>query len=176
MYKRLKINLTLLLLISISLFAYLTIAKSHSIDSSPQSKGKGMKEKVVKSEVEWKEQLTPDQYKVLREKGTERPYTGKYWNFEGEGTYKCAGCGAELFDSNTKFDSGCGWPSFYDVKNNKNVITEDDYSLGMHRIEVMCAKCGGHLGHVFDDGPNPTGLRYCINSVSIDFEKKSDQK
>lgn len=170
---RYKIIFLLLLILPILAFFVLPIS---SATDNPQSKGKNMDAKVNKTEKEWKEQLSKEQYHVLREKGTERPYTGKYWNFEGEGTYKCSGCGAELFDSDTKFDSGCGWPSFYDVKNNKNVITEDDYSLGMHRIEVMCAKCGGHLGHVFDDGPNPTGLRYCINSVSIDFEKKSDQK
>lgn len=137
-----------------------------------QSKGKGMSSKIQKTEKEWKEILTPEQYNVLREKGTERPFTGEYWNTNDKGVYKCAACGAELFSSDTKFDSDCGWPSFYDVMNNKNVVTKDDLSLGMNRIEVMCANCGGHLGHIFDDGPKPTGQRYCINSVSIKLEKR----
>jgi peptide-methionine (R)-S-oxide reductase len=135
-------------------------------------KGKPMNAKVDKSEKEWKETLSSEEFRVLREKGTERPFTGKYWNTFENGVYKCAACGEVLFDSQTKFDAGCGWPSFSEVINNKNVITKDDYSLGMHRVEVMCANCGGHLGHVFDDGPTPTGNRYCINSVSIKFEKK----
>ncbi|OGU69289.1 MAG: peptide-methionine (R)-S-oxide reductase [Stygiobacter sp. RIFOXYC12_FULL_38_8] len=132
-----------------------------------------MNKKIEKSDKEWKESLTDEQYKVLREKGTERPFTGKYWNTFEEGVYKCVACGQVLFESDTKFDAGCGWPSFSDVISNKNVITKDDFSLGMHRVEVMCANCGGHLGHVFDDGPKPTGQRYCINSVSIKFEKKA---
>lgn len=136
-----------------------------------QSKGKEMQVKHLKTDKEWKEILTPEQYKVMREKGTERPFTGQYWNTKAEGIYKCAACGAELFSSETKFDSDCGWPSFYDVMNNKNVITKDDYSFGMHRIEVICASCEGHLGHIFDDGPKPTGQRYCINSLSIKLVK-----
>jgi peptide-methionine (R)-S-oxide reductase len=135
-------------------------------------KGNTMNSNLVKTDKEWKEKLTQEEYKVLREKGTERPFTGKYWNTFDAGVYKCAACGQVLFDSQTKFDAGCGWPSFSDVINNKNVITKTDYSLGMNRVEVMCANCGGHLGHVFDDGPQPTGERYCINSVSIKFEKK----
>ncbi len=137
-----------------------------------QSKGKEMQSKTSKTEKEWKETLTPQQYHVLREKGTESPFTGEYWNTKDEGVYKCAACGAELFSSDTKFDSDCGWPSFYDVINNKKIITKNDYSFGMHRVEVMCAACGGHLGHIFDDGPNPTGQRYCINSISLKLEKK----
>ena len=141
--------------------------------SSPNNlKGKTMNEIVQKTDKEWKETLTPEQYKVLREKGTEKPFTGKYWNFDEKGVYRCAACGQILFKSDTKFDAGCGWPSFSDVVNSKNVILKDDYSLGMHRIEVMCSNCGGHLGHVFDDGPKPTGQRYCINSAAIQFEKK----
>jgi peptide-methionine (R)-S-oxide reductase len=124
-----------------------------------------------KSEQEWRESLSPEQYHILREKGTERAFTGKYWNHKENGAYACAGCGQELFVSGTKFDSGCGWPSFYDAIPGTIVFT-DDNSYGMHRIEVTCAKCGGHLGHVFPDGPEPTGQRYCINSASIDFQKK----
>ncbi len=126
----------------------------------------------MKTENEWKEKLTPEQYHILREKGTEKPFSGKYWNFFEEGIYKCAGCAEELFDSKTKFHSFCGWPSFYDVINKDKIIIQDDYSFGMHRLEVLCKNCGGHLGHVFDDGPNPTGLRYCINSAALDFQKK----
>jgi len=157
-------------MIIISLPLYSACAQQN--EKSNQSKGKEMSFKVEKTEKEWKEILTPEQYHVLREKGTEQPFSGEYWNSRGKGVYKCAACGAELFSSDTKFDSDCGWPSFYDVINNKNVITKDDYSFGMHRIEVMCANCGSHLGHIFDDGPKPTGQRYCINSVSIKLEKK----
>ena len=131
-----------------------------------------MKRPADKTEAEWKKQLTPTQYAVLREKGTERAFTGELWDHHEPGTYKCAGCGAELFASDAKFDSGCGWPSFYQPKEEANVEEARDASHGMIRTEVMCAKCGGHLGHVFDDGPNPTGLRYCINSASLAFEKK----
>jgi peptide-methionine (R)-S-oxide reductase len=124
-----------------------------------------------KTEAEWREKLTPEQYHVLREKGTERPFTGKYWNLKEDGTYTCAACGAELFKSSAKFDSECGWPSFSDVENKKSVKFHDDFSFGTHRIEVTCARCGGHLGHVFDDGPAPTGQRYCINSASLNFHR-----
>lgn len=134
-------------------------------------KGNNMKEIKEKTNDDWKKELTPEQYSVLREKGTERPFTGKYWDFKDVGLYHCAACGAVLFNSETKFDSGCGWPSFSDVVDNKNIILKEDNSFGMNRIEVMCASCEGHLGHVFDDGPQPTGLRYCINSVSIKFSK-----
>ena len=129
------------------------------------------KREVEKSETEWKEQLTPVQYAVLREKGTERPFSGELEECHDEGTYKCAGCGAELFVSGAKFDSGCGWPSFFEPKDEAGIDEERDTSHAMVRTEVMCAKCGGHLGHVFDDGPKPTGLRYCINSASLKFEK-----
>ncbi|MCX7875576.1 MAG: peptide-methionine (R)-S-oxide reductase MsrB [Melioribacteraceae bacterium] len=128
--------------------------------------------KSYKTEEEWKKILTEEQYYVLREKGTERPFTGKYWNHFEKGVYKCAACGEVLFESETKFDAGCGWPSFYESIDKNKIIEKDDFSFGMHRIEVMCKNCGGHLGHVFNDGPKPTGLRYCINSVSIKFEKK----
>lgn len=135
-----------------------------------------MPDKIAKSEKDWKEILAPEQYHVLREKGTERPFTGKYWDNKEEGIYTCAACGEILFESDTKFDSGCGWPSFYAPESKTKIATQDDRSFGMHRIEVLCSKCGGHLGHVFDDGPNPTGLRYCINSASLNFEKKEEPK
>jgi len=127
---------------------------------------------IQKSDQEWREQLDPEQYHVLREKGTERAFTGKYWNLHENGTYTCAACGQELFTSNEKFDSGCGWPSFFDALDQSKVTTQEDVSHGMRRIEVMCSNCGGHLGHVFPDGPKPTGLRYCINSASLDFKKR----
>jgi peptide-methionine (R)-S-oxide reductase len=130
-----------------------------------------MSDKVVRSEEEWKGILTPERFQVLRKKGTERPFTGEYWNSKGVGIYRCAGCGAELFQSDAKFDSGCGWPSFYEALEPERIEEHTDLSHGMRRVEVTCRKCGGHLGHVFPDAPHtPTGLRYCINSVSIDFE------
>lgn len=135
-----------------------------------------MNAKVIKSDEEWKKELTPEQYEILRQKGTERAFTGKFWNTKAAGTYKCAGCGTVLFESDTKFDSGCGWPSFYAPANQTVINEAEDHSLFMHRTEVLCSKCGGHLGHVFDDGPNPTGLRYCINSASLTFDPKQDEK
>jgi peptide-methionine (R)-S-oxide reductase len=131
-----------------------------------------MKPKIEKPEEQWKKELTPEQYQVCRMKGTERPFTGEYYNTKAPGTYKCAACGQELFDSETKFDSGTGWPSFFKPIGEANVATEDDDSYGMRRTEVMCSNCGAHLGHVFPDGPRPTGLRYCINSVSLKHEPK----
>ena len=130
-------------------------------------------EKTSKSNEEWKKVLTPEQFHVLREKGTEPAFKGAYYNNHEQGAYLCAACGAELFDSDTKFESGTGWPSFWQPAVKKNVETEDDKSHFMHRVEVHCARCGGHLGHVFEDGPRPTGLRYCINSASLKFKKKA---
>jgi peptide-methionine (R)-S-oxide reductase len=128
--------------------------------------------KVQKSEEEWKKQLTPEQYEVCRNKGTERPFTGEYYKSKEAGVYKCVACGNELFDSNTKFDSGTGWPSFYRPISEDHVDTAEDVSHGMRRTEVMCNACGAHLGHVFPDGPRPTGLRYCINSVALKLDSK----
>jgi peptide-methionine (R)-S-oxide reductase len=129
-----------------------------------------MAETIHKTDEEWRNELTPEQYAVLREKGTERPFTGKYVYNHDSGMYRCAACGADLFASDTKFDSGTGWPSFTEPAVAANVKTEDDHALGMHRIEVTCARCGGHLGHVFPDGPGEQGLRYCINSCSLEFD------
>lgn len=129
-------------------------------------------EATVKTDEEWKKSLTPEQYAVLRKKGTERAFTGKYWNTKADGTYVCAGCGAELFTSADKFDSGCGWPSYTRAIDDGRIVEHVDTTHGMVRTEVTCARCGGHLGHVFDDGPAPTGLRYCINSASIDLKPK----
>jgi peptide-methionine (R)-S-oxide reductase len=133
-----------------------------------------MVEKIQKSEQEWMQQLTPEQFQICRLKGTERPYTGKLNDEKGTGVYKCICCGHPLFASGTKFESGSGWPSFYAPLGDDAVATEEDVSHGMRRVEVTCAKCASHLGHVFDDGPKPTGLRYCMNSVSLDFDERKD--
>ncbi len=128
------------------------------------------KDTIIKTEEEWRSQLTDIQYYVMREKGTERPFTGEYWNVFKDGIYKCAACGYELFDSDTKFDAHCGWPSFYDSIDKSRIKTAYDYHIGYRRTEIMCARCGAHLGHVFDDGPEPTGQRYCVNSISISLD------
>jgi peptide-methionine (R)-S-oxide reductase len=130
-----------------------------------------MNEKIEKTEEEWRKELTPQQYHVLREKGTERPFTGEYADTHDDGMYRCAGCGNPLFNSETKYESGSGWPSFYEPIAKDGVETKTDRKFGMTRTEVLCAKCGGHLGHVFPDGPKPTGLRYCMNSAALKLEK-----
>ena len=130
-------------------------------------------EKIQKTDEEWKKELSAEQYRVLREKGTERPFSGEYDAVFAPGSYRCAACGNELFISDTKFDAGCGWPSFYQPADSSAVEEQADLSLGMPRTEVMCSRCGGHLGHVFPDGPQPTGLRYCINSASLKLQKKN---
>ena len=130
----------------------------------------GALERTMLSDEEWRERLTPEQYHVLRQKGTERAFTGKYWNTKSEGTFVCAGCGNEIFSSGTKFDSGTGWPSFWAPVDPQSISTEDDYG----RTEVLCSRCGGHLGHVFEDGPEPTHMRYCLNSVALDLKEKEE--
>lgn len=128
-----------------------------------------------KTEAEWRDKLTPEQYQVLRKSGTERAFTGEYWDSKTAGTYRCAGCGEELFSSDTKYESRSGWPSFHAPLNPEIIDEESDRAFGMVRTEVKCANCGGHLGHLFDDGPNPTGLRYCINSAALDLEADEDE-
>jgi peptide-methionine (R)-S-oxide reductase len=154
--------------ILITAFAFILIAGS----SCAQKNKKQMENfTVVKTDAEWKKQLTAEQFEVARKAGTERAFTGKYWDNHEKGTYRCICCGQELFTSDTKFESGTGWPSFYQPIKKQNVLEKTDNTYGMSRTEVMCSRCGAHLGHVFDDGPKPTGLRYCMNSASLDFVK-----
>lgn len=131
-----------------------------------------MTDKIVKSDAEWQETLTPEQYRVMRKKGTESAFTGKYYAYKEDGVYRCGACGQELFDSQTKYDSGSGWPSFYAPIGPEQVTEANDFSHFMVRTEVTCSRCGAHLGHVFDDGPKPTGRRYCLNSISLDFQPR----
>ena len=149
---------------------FLLLNVDSTVAQKNQSKPANMSETVVKSEEEWRGCLTPEEYRILRDKGTEMAFTGKYNKHSEDGVYTCAGCGAELFSSETKYDSGSGWPSFWKPISEEKVHTETDNSLFMKRTEIICSRCGGHLGHMFEDGPRPTGLRYCVNSVSLGFE------
>ena len=174
----LRLALALALMLPLALLPAACTASASSPDGDSDKETAMAQEhdyEVVKSDEEWKEELTPEEYRVLRQKGTERPFTGDLLKNKEEGVYVCAACGQPLFDSETKFDSGTGWPSFYQPVDGDNVAEESDRSYGMVRTEVLCGRCGGHLGHVFPDGPKPTGLRYCINSVSLDFEPEGEE-
>lgn len=162
---------SVLALIVILSAGYAAQQKAQS-DKNKNKRESTMTDKVEKTEEQWRKELTPEQYHVLREAGTEGAFTGAYWNNHDKGTYHCAACGLPLFTSNTKYDSGTGWPSFYTPIAKNSVIEEVDRTLGMTRTEVKCRRCGSHLGHVFDDGPKPTGLRYCMNSISLKLEKE----
>jgi len=159
------------LFLLIALIATTLLAKSQNTKNDMKDKNN-----ILKNEEQWKQKLSPEEYDVMRNCGTEPPFSGKYYKHNEKGTYNCAACGAELFNSDTKYDSGSGWPSFYNAINKKAVKEVMDNSFGMQRIEIKCPNCDSHLGHVFPDGPKPTGLRYCVNSVSLEFESDSLKK
>ena len=163
-FRKVKKSIMVLLLVVTTISAQVKKVQTKIMDNS-----------VMKTEQEWRGCLTPEEYRILREKGTEMAFTGKYNKHREEGVYTCAGCGEELFSSETKYDSGSGWPSFWKPISKKKVNTETDNSLFMERNEILCGRCGGHLGHIFSDGPQPTGLRYCVNSVSLDFEPRKPE-
>lgn len=182
MKKKIQINLMLLTVLCCTLLLSFKCQNSKTITSTaPKQANQKTKKvtkmdttKIVKTEEEWKKILTDEEYNVLREAGTERPFTGKYTDYKGDGNYYCKACGNLLFTSETKYHSGCGWPAFYDNAGNSAVEMRVDNSYGMERIEVLCKRCGSHLGHIFDDGPkDKTGMRYCINSISLDFKQDS---
>lgn len=149
---------------------------SFPVAAQSQVSDSNMEVRVVKTEAEWRRILTAEQYHILREKGTERATTGKYYHYSEDGVYRCAGCGNQLFSSETKYDSGSGWPSFWKPLSDDRIESKTDRSFFMVRTEILCARCGGHLGHVFEDGPQPTGLRYCVNSLSLNFVKATDEE
>lgn len=163
-----RTRLQVLLVVALPVMVACAQAPSQALAAADEGEKEAYE--VTKTDEEWRESLTPEQYRILRRKGTERAFTGDYWDNHEKGVYRCAACGQPVFSSETKFESGTGWPSFWEPVDESKVEEEADYSLGMRRTEVLCSRCGGHLGHVFPDGPKPTGLRYCINSAALKFE------